>query len=120
MVNGGIGSMTSSPKPTSHAPNLLHTEELRNLVAAAEGGDPESLSKLRELLDSHPEIWQACGDLGGIVEQTLMDLVSGSNLVLKESLARKLTEMKVELSGPAPTPLEKLLVERITACWLQV
>ena len=28
--------------------------------------------------------------------------------------------MRVELAGANPSPLEKLLVERIVACWLQV
>jgi hypothetical protein len=28
--------------------------------------------------------------------------------------------MRAELAGPDPTPLERLLVERIVACWLQL
>ncbi len=28
--------------------------------------------------------------------------------------------MKTELAGPKPSPLERLLVDRIAACWLQV
>jgi hypothetical protein len=28
--------------------------------------------------------------------------------------------MRTELSGPNPTPVERLLVERIVTCWLQL
>ena len=28
--------------------------------------------------------------------------------------------LRAELLGPTPTPLERLLVERVVACWLQV
>jgi len=28
--------------------------------------------------------------------------------------------MQVELSGPDPTPLESLLIQRVLACWVQV
>jgi hypothetical protein len=28
--------------------------------------------------------------------------------------------LREELAGPSPTPLERLLVERVVACWLQV
>ena len=28
--------------------------------------------------------------------------------------------MRADLAGPNPTPIERLLVERVVACWLQV
>jgi hypothetical protein len=39
---------------------------------------------------------------------------------MAESLLRKLEEMKGESGGPKPSPLERLLIERVTATWLQV
>jgi hypothetical protein len=33
---------------------------------------------------------------------------------------RKAAELRSELAGPSPSPLEKLLAERAVACWLQV
>src|SRR5262249_48392568 len=35
-------------------------------------------------------------------------------------LTRKLEQLRAELAGANPTPIERLLVERIVACWLQV
>ena len=39
---------------------------------------------------------------------------------LAKSLTRKLDLLRDELAGPNPTPLERLLVERIVACWLHL
>src|SRR5205085_2151017 len=36
------------------------------------------------------------------------------------AMIRKLELLRAELAGPNPTPLERLLVERVVACWLQV
>jgi len=47
-------------------------------------------------------------------------MVGGVDLLCKESLRRQLDAMQVELSGPDPTPLEKMLVKRILTCWVQV
>ena len=40
--------------------------------------------------------------------------------MLGESLQRKLAAMKKELGGESPSPLERLLIERVTATWAQV
>jgi hypothetical protein len=37
-----------------------------------------------------------------------------------ECLERKLADLRAEVAGPSPSPLERLLAERIVACWLQV
>jgi hypothetical protein len=46
--------------------------------------------------------------------------LTGRDLLHKAALVRKLDLLKAELAGPNPTPLERLLVERVVACWLQV
>jgi hypothetical protein len=42
--------------------------------------------------------------------------------VARDRLAqsRKLPLLKAELAGPDPTPLERLLADRVAACWLQL
>ncbi len=93
---------------------------IRELVERAENGDGNVLPEIRELLDEHaPEIWREYGDLAGVVENKWISRVSGENLMFKEGLRRTLNELKAELGGPNPTPLEKMLIDRIAACWLQ-
>ena len=42
------------------------------------------------------------------------------NKLSKEGVERRLEAMKQELLSLAPSPLERLLVDRIAVCWLQV
>lgn len=93
-------------------------DELRRLVARAEGGDQAVLPELRQLLDSNPEIWRRYGDLAHLAEEALITLAAGPNLLLRESLTRKLAELKAELGLERADPLERLLIERAAACWL--
>src|SRR5262249_22615083 len=50
----------------------------------------------------------------------LVKHAAGGNPLLAESLTRKVEELKTELAGRAPSPLERLLAERGAACWLQL
>jgi hypothetical protein len=93
---------------------------MRRLLERAERGDRSVLPALEMLLDATPEVWRAYGDLARVAEEAWVELVSGPNLLLKESLRRKLAELKSEvLSDPAASPLERLLVKRVGAGWLQ-
>ena len=38
----------------------------------------------------------------------------------RESITRKLELLRDELAGPNPTAVERLLVDRIVSCWLQL
>ena len=110
--------MSDQEEPTgAEAPE---TERMRLLLERAESGDRSVLPALEMLLDATPEVWRAYGDLARVAEDAWVELVAGPNLLLKESLRRKLAERKSELlSGQSASPLERLLVERVGAGWLQ-
>jgi len=93
---------------------------LRGLVAKANMGDNTALTKLRETLDTHPEIWLTVGNLGSHAELAMIDLVSQGNLLMIESMRRHIAQLKVELLGANPSPLELLTVQRIVANWLHL
>jgi hypothetical protein len=65
-------------------------------------------------------LWRRLGDLAAHAELTWIGHVSGTDLALREMLARKLDALKVELGGPAPSSLERLLVDRVVINWLMV
>jgi hypothetical protein len=109
------GSGTKSAADRNAALHKLLTD----LVARAKRGDETALPQLRNFLDHNPILWEESGDLGLQVELSLMALVAGSDLHRRECLTRKAAEMKKELAGPSPTPLERLAVARVVACWLQ-
>ncbi len=95
-------------------------DEFKALVELANSGDELALAELRELLDSRPDIWQQIGDLGRHAELAMINLIAGNNSLVRESLMRKIEEMKGELVGDDPSLLEKIAAQRVIATWLDV
>jgi hypothetical protein len=95
-------------------------EELLALTDRAQRGDRSTLPALRELLKNPAAVDVLGGDLARQAQLTLIDKFSGKNLLFKESLTRKLELLRDELGGAPPTPLERLLVDRVVACWLHL
>jgi hypothetical protein len=73
---------------------------------------------LRPLINQAPGAWEMAGNLAIRAENALVSVAAGKNEVLREALTRKLATLKEELGGR--TPLERLLGERVAACWLNV
>src|ERR1700712_2338810 len=92
------------------APEVL--DEIRAVVGRAKQGDTAVLPRLRELLADHPVIWQRYGDLAVQAETAWADLAAGTDLHMRECLLRRAEALREELAGPAPSPIERLLVER--------
>ena len=105
---------------TNNQSTMPSQEEFAELVKRANAGDDDALALMSETLDSNPEIWQSVGDLAKHAQQSMLKLIAGDNKLVSESLLRKAAQMKTELSGPSPSKLEKLAVERIVACWLEM
>ncbi|MDP9356833.1 MAG: hypothetical protein M3R02_16380 [Chloroflexota bacterium] len=108
-----------------HSPLSLAKAELgtavaraNNLLPDANAGDPSALADLRSLLEDHPQLWEGVGNLAREAELTLVRLVAGPNTVTKEALRRKLDALRQEVAGPAPSPLERLLADRVVLGWL--
>lgn len=114
----------TDPSNTSIPPTEPSKESkpltLQGLVDAANRGDAASLKRLRQVLDERPEIWRRAGDLASHVEQTWIRLAAAGNALAQESIRRESNRMRAELLGKSPTPIEKLLVDQIVSCWLQI
>src|SRR5262245_25573287 len=90
------------------------------LTDRAQKGDEKALPALRELLQDPEAVDLLGGDLARQAQLTLVNKFSGKNLLFRESLRRKLDLLRGELAGSSPTPLERLLVDRVVACWLHL
>jgi hypothetical protein len=97
-------------------------ERLQWLVARARRGDASAVPELRAALDVNRWAWDEYGDLEGIVEESQIELAAGDDLHLRECLLRQVARLKEELAGPSPSPspVERLLVARVAATYLQV
>ena len=112
-----IGFFVQSP--WGHPPPDALTD-LRTVVSRARAGDASVVPQLRAVLDDHPALVRHYGDLARQTEAAWITLAAGSNLYLKETVSRAAEAQRAELTRPGAQPVEKLLVERVVACGLQV
>ena len=96
-------------------------EELRELVVRARRGNREVLPQVREMLrrDLSAALPVLCGDLAR-PERGIARRLAGGNPAAAEGLVAAAERLKGELAGAGASPLERLLVERVVLCWLQV
>ena len=107
-------------KSTYSKATMPSQEDFAELVKRANAGDDNALAMMRKTLDSNPEIWERVGNLAAHAQLSMVRLIAGGNKLVTESLLRKAEQMKAELAGTSPSKLEKLAVERIVACWLEM
>jgi hypothetical protein len=103
----------------SQLPDKIPPEFIAELVRRAQHGDESTVTILRHLLDANPEVWRKHGDLAKHAEEAWLSLAAGPDLIIRESLSRKLDELKAELLSSGAAPVERLLVERVAITWLQ-
>jgi hypothetical protein len=93
---------------------------LERAIYRARQGDPEGLPDLQKQLDANPEVWQHHGNLAMRVQESWLKLIAGNDPFQLETLRRHLDATRNDLAGAAPSPLERLLADRIAACYVQV
>ncbi|MCE5200744.1 MAG: hypothetical protein ABFD54_06440 [Armatimonadota bacterium] len=89
-----------------------------HLLREADGGSQEAMTLLQQHYDANPGAFP-CADMPKTVAGARMvqaGLPAGTRLALQHTSDRLLEDV----AGKNPTPLEKLLAERIVACWLDV
>jgi hypothetical protein len=95
--------------------------ELRALSEKAEAGDKEARKELRRLVRaSSPEVIADVSDIARRAEWMLVKTISAGKPLMEEALQERTHQMRSEIAGENPTPLEVLLTERVVAGWLLV
>ena len=95
--------------------------ELRIVSEKAEAGDRNARKRLRRLVrSSSPEIIAEASDVAGSAAWMLIKTISAGEPLMQEALQERLRQMRAEIAGENPTPLEVLLTERVVAGWLLV
>jgi hypothetical protein len=116
-ARGKKGEATMSTGDELQAGRPVDAEEV---VQRARAGDRSVLPQLQALLQEHPELWARYGDVAAQALAAWVVLAAGDDLLLLESLRRRLDALQEELLAEGSSPLEKLLVGRLVACHLQV
>lgn len=104
--------------PQQIDPPKAPADTLQSIMSRAREGDKTVLPKLQRLLDLKPEIWRVGHDLVTMSELAWLKRLSAGDLLALESFRRQVQQIKLDLIGHTPTPLEKLLADRIIAAWL--
>ena len=111
---------TTAPNPqVTKKPSMWDrpAAEIGAVVRRAEKGDKAALAEVRGWL-ANPGLADALsGDPAREALRLLVDKYTASPVV-REAVTHKLDEMRRELLGPSPSPLERLLVERVVLTWL--
>jgi len=94
--------------------------ERRALVQRTMDGDKSALPELRAMLDAHPETVKSLSaflmDAG--VSLVRDNFAGDARALPDEVFPRQLKLLRADLEGDAPTPLERLLCERVATCYL--
>lgn len=93
-------------------------QELIDAIRRAEAGDQTAMAVLTREFDRQPSLWEVMGNVAVQAEAGLILACAGDNLAFREAIRRTLARMRADLAGPEPSPLERLLVDRVVSCWL--
>ena len=105
-----------------HPPNHRLMTPLQGLAEQVDGAlrdEPGATASLRATLEANPALWNVLGNLAARAERAWIGLAVGPDPVAAEALQRQLDTLRVELAGPAPSPIVRLLADQATVGWLQ-
>ncbi len=110
---------TLSPKVAALEPKERETSDL---MKCAQNGDYNAAQELMKLMKGDPnecEFMALCVPFVRRAREALVGLKSNNELA-KAALDRHMDLMRDELAGPNPSPLERMLAERVVLCFYQV
>ena len=99
---------------------LVCTEEnLCEMMAKVTKGDAAARSAFRTYIVSNPAFMKS-NDLASHAERVLLEKITGGDQPNAETIFEERQKlMRRELVGEGATPLEGILIKRISVCWLQ-
>lgn len=131
--NGGESGMTTRQrKPRSEEPEApaqtgqagaiepVETEQqkINRLGRAAQGGDAKALAELTEVI-GEARLWEAVETLSRYMQRVHIGGL-GEDLLRQGAAEAEAKKMRRELLGERSTPLERVLVDCVVTCWLDM
>jgi hypothetical protein len=106
------------PKPL---PDISTDEGLREVLDRAAKGEEATRPLVLKLLERREQsdgvLMRVYGDVYGHAKDAILKSAVGRDIALQETLRRKIDTVRDDLAGPNPTPLERILCERVALCW---
>jgi len=97
-------------------------DRLRELVKKTHKESPKSedVEALRGLFNEDPELWQAAGNMAKRTLDHLCRTYYQQSVYVQECLQRRVAEMREEFAYAQASPLERLLIEQILVCYVNL
>jgi hypothetical protein len=108
----------SGPATIPLTTTLSTVDELRQLVSDANAGDTSALNELTAALRRNPDIVSETLDLEGHCLQQALDLICGTNAVVRKAILIKLKTIEDEIAGPGSSYGLFLVAKRVSMGWL--
>src|SRR3954447_7174185 len=116
-LTGNGGDAVSDACKTETLPRPLPSIETREgmleILERAAKGQTDVLPMVRKLFDRDREadgyLAETYGNSFVHARDAMIKLGAGSNLAVQEALRRKIADVRDDLAGPNPTPLERTL-----------
>lgn len=105
------------PRPTGEMSSAT-MERIELLFPLANSGDPNAMQELRGLFPARA--FEQIGDLATQVRYNLTRGLAEGCRATAATIEAKAERLAAELRGDDPTPLERLLAERVVITWLAV
>jgi len=84
-------------------------------------GDAAASAALIEAYNTVPRLWERVAGLQGNAERSWLDLMvppETGRAFTREGIRRELERVRADAAGPAPSPLERVLADRVALCWI--
>ena len=112
--------LANSSKKEMEVPGKT-VEKLQDLLRLAEKGEEDTVPEIRRILNEHSDLTWDFLDLAKVAEDVLIEnMTREQDLATRELMRSQLETMKQEIAGNEPSPLERVLSERVVVTWLEV
>jgi hypothetical protein len=116
-VPAAAGQPVPPPAPGGRKP--LTRAEAQALVDRLSEGDQSALPEFRRYLAREgAALLDELGSVRELAEEAVIDAFTAGDMAVREAVRARVAALRRELAGESPTPLERLLVERVAFCWL--
>ena len=116
-----MSAATSADKLPKPLPDINTPEGAIEVLKLAAKGREDVLPLVRKLFDPEnpggKDLIEWYGNSYAHARNELIKSAAGTSLAFQEGLRRKIDAVRDELAGSDPTPLERILCERVALCW---
>jgi hypothetical protein len=100
-------------------PVTVATDREAHVLAGLDDGETALIPEFRRILDYRDD-WHKWGDIAWHALNAAIERFEAKNPAVEQTLRRKRAELRAELEGEHPTPIERMLVDRVIHCWYVV